>query len=225
MPRPQENENIEVQDQKPEIDTKNVPPIEAVKIDANNEVVKNLISQALDQQKKELETSFDKQIEDMMIKFEESKPAPETTVETVNIKENGVANFAETILEKRKKEREDTEKLRAQKEREDMERELNTYRLEKKLGAMFKEEPYMEEPILEAMKEGVIKSETDIKIYFNSAVKNRLKMAWAYEQATKKAGADPMDIYKENNIVTEEIANNQKFSNDVESWKKDLGIV
>lgn len=180
----------------------------------------------LDLKLKEKDDAYNKQIEDILLEQENNKV--DQVQEDGKIDENKktkASEFAEKLLEKRKKEREEAERIKREKEEEAMKAKLSSYELKEKLNEMFKEEPWMEEPVLAGLSEGIIKNENDIKIYFNEAIKNKLKMAYAYEQATKKAGADPMSIYTENNIVTQEIVDKQQEQEKVKAWQKKLGII
>ena len=171
--------------------------------------------------REELNNKYKKELEDLVL--ETKKTEPQVVINDKETpKEPEVSDFAKKILEKReqeiladKKAKEDAEKLK-------LEAEVNTYRLEKKLKQMFKDEPYMEEPVLAAMQEGVIKSENDIKIYFNKVAKERFKLAWVAENNAKKAGLDPLALYEDGNVITDELAKKQRKEALVEQWKKKL---
>lgn len=167
-----------------------------------------------------------KELEDIIIAREEANKAkndePKKKDEEVNVNNFIEKGLAEEILAKRKQQELEEKQAREQAELEKERKELAQLRLEKKLTAMLKDEPWMEEPVLEAMKEGTITTEDEIKIYFNKTAKEKFKIAWLAEKAAKKAGLDPMAFHENSGVMTDEAAKLKKIEQLREQWKKKL---
>jgi len=213
-------------------------------VDAPEVDIEAIIAERLAAKEKELEVKYEKEskakyekileeerakqtkeIEDLIIAREEAKA--KVKVEDPKPKDLPKDNFIESdlakqILEKRKQQEADVIKAKEDAEINKERKELAQLRLEKKLAEMLKNEPWMEEPVLEAMKEGTITSEEQIKIYFNKVTKEKFKTAWMAEKAFKKAGLDPMAISEGTGIITDQIAKQKRHEALVEQWKKKL---
>lgn len=200
-----------------------------------------LVAERLAEKEKEIEERKEKELKEKYEKIlEEERKKDTQNIENIILerekakaetdkedKQNDNKNFIESdvakeILAKRKKQEEDAIKAKEQAIIEKERQELAQLKLEKKLAKMLKDEPWMEEPVLEAMKEGTIKTEEEIKIYFNKVTKEKFKTAWLAEKAYKKAGLDPMAISEGTGIVTDQVAKQKRHEQLVEQWKKKL---
>ena len=86
------------------------------------------------------------------------------------------------------------------------------------------DKPYLEEIIREAINEGRIKKQDDLKILISPVMEQSLKMAHQLKEDMKKAGIDPLGSYNSENTVTNmaELAKQKEYDAMVAEWQKKL---